>query len=145
MIESQTAPVGHLSLKELLPETEGYMTYEGSTTHPGCWETTVWIILNKPIYISAQELYALRRLMQGTDVTPKAPLGNNARPIQLLHHRTIRTNIDFRKEPRLSGFTLTSKPEYPIENSEPILLTIDLENLGSESYLRKKGPLKFQS
>ncbi|XP_023316783.1 uncharacterized protein LOC106651002 isoform X3 [Trichogramma pretiosum] len=91
------APVRHLSLKALLPDTNGYMTYEGSTTHPGCWETAVWIILNKPIYITAQELYALRRLMQGPDSTPKAPLGNNSRPLQQLHHRTIRTNIDFRK------------------------------------------------
>lgn len=35
--------------------------------------------------------------MQGSEQTPKAPLGNNARPLQLLHHRTIRTNIDFNK------------------------------------------------
>lgn len=33
--------------------------------------------------------------MQGSEVTPKAPLGNNARPLQQLHHRTVRTNIDF--------------------------------------------------
>lgn len=74
------------------------MTYEGSTTHPGCWESTVWIILNKPIYITKQELYALRRLMQGNEQTPKAPLGNNARPLQPLHHRTVRTNIDFQSQ-----------------------------------------------
>jgi Eukaryotic-type carbonic anhydrase len=43
------------------------------------------------------QLYALRRLMQGSEQTPKAPLGNNARPLQQLHHRTIRTNIDFNK------------------------------------------------
>jgi hypothetical protein len=35
--------------------------------------------------------------MQGTELTPKAPLGNNARPLQQVHHRTIRTNIDFNK------------------------------------------------
>lgn len=35
--------------------------------------------------------------MQGSEQTPKAPLGNNARPLQPLHHRTIRTNIDFSK------------------------------------------------
>jgi Eukaryotic-type carbonic anhydrase len=40
----------------LLPNTDQYMTYEGSTTHPGCWESTVWIILNKPIYITKQEV-----------------------------------------------------------------------------------------
>lgn len=32
------------------------MTYEGSTTHPGCWETAVWLILNKPIYVTAREV-----------------------------------------------------------------------------------------
>lgn len=51
-----TAVVRNLSLKSLLPDTNGYMTYEGSTTHPGCWETAVWLILNKPIYITAQEV-----------------------------------------------------------------------------------------
>lgn len=33
--------------------------------------------------------------MQGTQGAPKAPLGNNARPPQPLHQRTIRTNINF--------------------------------------------------
>ncbi|KAL1110161.1 hypothetical protein AAG570_008238 [Ranatra chinensis] len=89
-------PIHHLSLKGLLPDTEHYMTYEGSTTHPGCWETTVWIIINKPIYITRQEMYVLRKLMQGSKDVPKAPLWNNARPLQPLHHRTVRTNIDFK-------------------------------------------------
>ncbi|KAL7031339.1 hypothetical protein ACKWTF_006966 [Chironomus riparius] len=95
--KGSSTQIRHLSLKSLLPNTEQYMTYEGSTTHPGCWESVVWVILNKPIYITKQELYALRRLMQGSEQTPKAPLGNNARPLQPLHHRTIRTNIDFAK------------------------------------------------
>ncbi|KAJ9576231.1 hypothetical protein L9F63_006893, partial [Diploptera punctata] len=94
----QYTPIRHLSLRSLLPDTQHYMTYEGSTTHPGCWETTVWIILNKPIYITKQELYVLRKLKQGSEKTPKAPLGDNARPLQPLHHRTVRTNIDFKKE-----------------------------------------------
>ncbi|KDR19083.1 Carbonic anhydrase-related protein 10 [Zootermopsis nevadensis] len=94
---ADSAPIRHLSLHSLLPETHQYMTYEGSTTHPGCWETTVWIILNRPIYITKQELYALRKLMQGPMNEPKAPLGNNARPFQPLNHRTVRTNIDFKK------------------------------------------------
>lgn len=41
------------------------------------------------------QMYALRKLMQGSQEIPKAPLGNNARPLQPLHHRTVRTNIDF--------------------------------------------------
>lgn len=51
----------YLSLKSLLPDTTGYMTYEGSTTHPGCWETAVWLILNKPIYITAREVNIIPR------------------------------------------------------------------------------------
>ncbi|XP_017886963.1 carbonic anhydrase-related protein 10-like isoform X4 [Ceratina calcarata] len=88
------------------------MTYEGSTTHPGCWETTVWLILNKPIYVTARELYALRRLMQGPQNTPKAPLGNNSRPIQDLNHRTIRTNIDFHKQPDAKCPTMAKDMHY---------------------------------
>ena len=42
------------------------MTYEGSTTYPGCWETVTWIVMNKPIYISRPEMNALKQLMQGT-------------------------------------------------------------------------------
>jgi hypothetical protein len=56
LVAAQHTPIRHLSLHSLLPETQQYMTYEGSTTHPGCWETTVWIILNRPIYITKQEV-----------------------------------------------------------------------------------------
>ncbi|XP_054260890.1 carbonic anhydrase-related protein 10-like isoform X2 [Macrosteles quadrilineatus] len=95
LYKGSSMPIRYLSLHSLLPDTTHYMTYEGSTTHPGCWETTVWIIINKPVYITKQEMYALRKLMQGSQDIPKAPLGNNARPLQPLHHRTVRTNIDF--------------------------------------------------
>lgn len=37
-------------------DTEHYMTYEGSTTAPGCHETVTWIVLNKPIYITLQQV-----------------------------------------------------------------------------------------
>lgn len=42
-----------------------------------------------------KKLYALRRLVQGDSETPKGALGNNVRALQPLHHRTVRTNIDF--------------------------------------------------
>ncbi|XP_055713237.1 carbonic anhydrase-related protein 10 [Phlebotomus papatasi] len=92
------APVRRLSVRGLLPETDHYMTYEGSTTSPACHETVTWIVLNKPIYITKQQLHALRRLMQGGPDHPKAPLGNNFRPPQPLLHRPVRTNIDFRSK-----------------------------------------------
>ncbi|XP_026676286.1 carbonic anhydrase-related protein 10-like [Diaphorina citri] len=93
-----------------MPETNSYMTYEGSTTHPGCWETTVWIIYNRPIYMTKQELYALRRLKQGSEEQPKAPLGNNVRPLQFIHSRTVRTNIDFKQT--LTQVRLKYGPEF---------------------------------
>ncbi|XP_036344039.1 carbonic anhydrase-related protein 10-like [Rhagoletis pomonella] len=88
--------VKRLSIRGLLPETDQYMTYDGSTTAPACHETVTWVVLNKPIYITKQQLHALRRLMQGSPDHPKAPLGNNYRPPQPLLHRPIRTNIDFK-------------------------------------------------
>lgn len=97
LFRGTSVPIRHLSLRSFMPETNSYMTYEGSTTHPGCWETTVWIIYNKPIYMTKQELYALRRLKQGSEEQPKAPLGNNVRPLQFIHSRTVRTNIDFKQ------------------------------------------------
>ncbi|GFQ75263.1 carbonic anhydrase-related protein 10 [Trichonephila clavata] len=82
-----------------MPDTHFYMTYEGSTTMPGCYETVTWIVMNKPIYITKQQLFALRRLMQGDEKNPKAPLADNFRPILELNQRSIRTNIDFQRRP----------------------------------------------
>lgn len=91
----QSHPVNNLNLAEIMPDTEHYMTYEGSTTYPGCWETVTWIVMNKPIYISRQEMYALKQLMQGDKINPKSPLAPNSRPIQESHSRSVRTNIYF--------------------------------------------------
>ncbi|KAG5318638.1 CAH10 protein, partial [Pseudoatta argentina] len=105
----QAMEIKRFGVRELLPNTKHYMTYDGSTTMPACHETTTWIILNKPIYITKQQasiaaagsykihahLHALRQLMQGDEKQPNAPLANNFRPPQPLHHRPVRTNIDF--------------------------------------------------
>ena len=36
--------------------------------------------------------------MQGEPESPKAPLGNNFRPINKINHRVIRTNINFKTD-----------------------------------------------
>lgn len=51
--------VKRLSVRGLLPETDYYMTYDGSTTMPACHETVTWLILNKPIYITKQQVLFL--------------------------------------------------------------------------------------
>ncbi|GBP81646.1 Putative carbonic anhydrase-like protein 1 [Eumeta japonica] len=48
-------PVNKLSVCGLLPDTAYYMTYDGSTTAPACFETVTWVIINKPIYITKQQ------------------------------------------------------------------------------------------
>ncbi|XP_014675755.1 PREDICTED: putative carbonic anhydrase-like protein 2 [Priapulus caudatus] len=85
----------HLSICELLPDTKQYITYDGSLTTPGCYESVTWVIMNKPIYITSQQLNEMRALFQGTKLYPGAPLGNNYRPPQPIYHRPLRTNIDF--------------------------------------------------
>jgi hypothetical protein len=61
-LADQSAVIKTISLYGLLPETDFYMTYDGSTTHPGCWESVTWVILNKPIYVSRQIVsYPLRK------------------------------------------------------------------------------------
>ena len=88
-----TARIHQLSLASIMPNTGDYITYEGSTTFPGCWETTTWVVMNKPVYISKQELEMFYQLRQGDKVMEKAPLGNNLRPRQPLNNRAVRTNI----------------------------------------------------
>ncbi|GIY81155.1 carbonic anhydrase-related protein 10 [Caerostris extrusa] len=73
--DSQQAELKSLSIRELLPVTDYYMTYDGSTTMPGCHETVTWLLMNKPIYITKQQLYALRKLMQGDQGTPESSTG----------------------------------------------------------------------
>ncbi|XP_035211476.1 carbonic anhydrase-related protein 10-like, partial [Stegodyphus dumicola] len=108
----EEAQLKYLSLRDLLPETQYYMTYEGSTTMPGCYETVTWIVMNKPIYITKQQLFALRRLMQGDERNPKAPLADNFRPTMDLNQRTIRTNIDFKRIPGSECPTMNRRVEY---------------------------------
>lgn len=45
-----------LNLSALLPDTEQFVTYEGSLTQPGCHESVTWLILNKPLYIPKQSV-----------------------------------------------------------------------------------------
>ena len=52
----QQVRVRHVSVHGLLPPTPEYMTYEGSMTYPACHETVTWLIANKPVYISSEDV-----------------------------------------------------------------------------------------
>lgn len=47
LVPGQNITLKSLSIRELVPEEHFYMTYEGSMTIPGCFETITWIIINK--------------------------------------------------------------------------------------------------
>lgn len=79
--------MNRLYLKELLPDTKQFVTYEGSLTQPACFETVQWIIMNKPLYISGHQLHQLRTSLKNDGHQ------DNFRPIQQLNHRIVRTNI----------------------------------------------------
>ncbi|XP_050416723.1 putative carbonic anhydrase-like protein 1 [Patella vulgata] len=82
-------------LSRLLPPTDYYITYEGSLTHPGCYETVTWVILNKPIYISKKQIDTMRKLNQAGRKNPQMLMAGNLRPRKDVNQRTIRTNINF--------------------------------------------------
>lgn len=39
-----------------MPDTNHYVTYDGSFTYPGCEETVTWIIMNRPLHITLQQV-----------------------------------------------------------------------------------------
>lgn len=55
-LSGQQVRVRKLRLLSLLPGLENYITYEGSITQPGCYETVTWIILNRPIAIKYDQV-----------------------------------------------------------------------------------------
>ncbi|XP_076070911.1 carbonic anhydrase-related protein 10-like [Mytilus galloprovincialis] len=87
--------VNNINLLKLIPDSRHYMTYDGSITQPGCQETVTWIIMNRPITVSKDQIYALRTLRQDLPENPQALMFNNYRPTQTLNQRTVRTNINF--------------------------------------------------
>ncbi|XP_033631754.1 carbonic anhydrase-related protein 10-like [Asterias rubens] len=86
--------VTNFNIKQLLPRTFEYLTYDGSLTIPGCYETVTWIVSNKPLRISAYQLNSLRELVQDfKGVEDFRPFQNTFRPLQEIGRRAVRTNI----------------------------------------------------
>lgn len=48
--------IRNLNLTALLPETNYFVTYQGSLTVPGCHESVTWLVLNKPLYIKQSKV-----------------------------------------------------------------------------------------
>jgi len=72
-------PEASLDLNQLLPEKRGYYTYMGSLTTPPCSEGVLWLVMQQPVQISAQQVAIFSRLYR-----------NNARPVQPSNGRLIK-------------------------------------------------------
>jgi len=63
-VSGESVGIGSISINGLLPTTTTYITYDGSTTMPGCHETVTWILLNKPVYITKQQVRCISALQE---------------------------------------------------------------------------------
>ncbi len=76
--EGQPAPVAgvRVDANALLPAQRTYWRYEGSLTTPPCTEQVKWLVLTRPVELSAAQIAAFTRIVS-----------HNARPVQALHGR----------------------------------------------------------
>jgi len=75
------APEAEIDLNALLPLARGYHTYMGSMTRPPCEEGVIWVVLQTPVSVSAEQEAILARLYPSL-----------ARPIQALEGRRIKSS-----------------------------------------------------
>ncbi|XP_064609440.1 carbonic anhydrase-related protein 10-like [Liolophura sinensis] len=95
--QGQFVSLNKVKMKWLLPNTTQFITYEGSLTQPGCYETVTWVIMNRPIYVSQRQIELIKSLNKGGFENSQMLLERNSRPIRPVNHRVIRTNINFRR------------------------------------------------
>ncbi|KAK5913433.1 hypothetical protein CgunFtcFv8_007966 [Champsocephalus gunnari] len=69
-----------LNIGELYPDTTRYITYEGSITIPPCYETSTWILINKPVYVTQMQMHSLRLLSQNEPYKIFMSMSDNTRP-----------------------------------------------------------------
>jgi carbonic anhydrase len=75
----ELAARARLDLNELLPRERRYYTYMGSLTTPPCSEGVLWMVMQQPVQVSAEQIGIFARLY---------PM--NARPIQSAGGRLIK-------------------------------------------------------
>ncbi len=77
-VNALSAPGISLNATDLLPANRRYYRYDGSLTTPPCSEGVHWLVLASPVEVSRGQVDRFRSL-----------IGENARPVQPLHGRTV--------------------------------------------------------
>jgi carbonic anhydrase len=78
--DASPAPIADLDARGFLPEGSGYLRYAGSLTTPPCSEIVSWVVMTAPVSVSQAQVDAFA-----------ARYSMNARPVQPLHGRVIRS------------------------------------------------------
>jgi len=75
-------------VRTLLPKgfERNYLTYRGSLTTPGCFQSVNWIIAGETLSVSSDQLKALRSV---ESLAPGVPLTHNFRPAQPRNGRVV--------------------------------------------------------
>lgn len=107
--------ISGLPLHVLLPQTPQYITYEGSLTQPQCQETVTWVIFNKPIYITRDQLLQIQNINKESG--KHLLLFGNIRPSQPVNNRLLRTNISYR--PRTKACSMAKEVFYEVNTIKP--------------------------
>nr|XP_033817983.1 carbonic anhydrase-related protein 11 isoform X2 [Geotrypetes seraphini] len=89
-----------LALDQLFPDTFAFVTYQGSTTSPPCYETVTWIIIDQPLNITSMQMHSLRLLSRHPARNIFQSMSDNVRPAQPLYQRGLRSNLDYRRPGR---------------------------------------------
>jgi len=77
--KTHTVPDERVNPANLIPKKRSYYSFDGSLTTPPCTEGVHWVVMSGMITASPSQIAALRKAMGG----------DNARPVQPLHDRTI--------------------------------------------------------
>lgn len=72
-----------------LPASPMFYTYSGSFTVPPCTEGAQWLVYDKPVMISHDDLRIIRAAMASATGTIVTADGNNNRPVQDTYSRSI--------------------------------------------------------
>ncbi|ESO96292.1 hypothetical protein LOTGIDRAFT_239347, partial [Lottia gigantea] len=96
-------------LSEIIPEDlEVYYRYDGSLTTPPCYQSVVWTIFQKPIYMSEKQLNIFRGLKRNADGETERELVDDFRPIQGLNNRAVKTNHERGRPNETSNNTISN-------------------------------------
>ncbi|KAM6970625.1 carbonic anhydrase 4a [Aplochiton taeniatus] len=85
---SSNTTIGPISLDQLIPtpgNLTAYYRYQGSLTTPGCTESVVWTVFEKPIPLSIDQLGVFSELQ----FHGSAPMVGTFRPVQPLNGRKV--------------------------------------------------------